>query len=66
MRKLAGNVAAIIFVYLLIFHYATFAAFWSPILNPIDPSTNLTALVAFFTPAAIGIFVGALLYRIRL
>lgn len=65
-RTIAGNVAAIAFFYLLIFHYRTFAAFWTPILAIFDPSGNIAAIVALITPVVIGIAVGQVVYMLGL
>lgn len=62
--KLAGNTAAGVFVYLLIFQFRVFVAFWSPILDPLDPSTNITALACVVSPIVIGILVGSVVYRL--
>lgn len=59
--KIAGNIAAVVFVYLLIYHFSTFAAFWTPLLAGVDLSGNIAALAALATPFIIAVIVGTII-----
>jgi hypothetical protein len=62
---LAGKIAAFVFVYLVLFQFRSFTAFWTPILAPVDHPNQIYTLVAIIlSMMGIAVVSGESVYRL--